>query len=283
MQVEFLGTGGAITTPQPLCSCPVCQEARERGVPYSRSGPSVFIHGPDLLVDTPEEIKDQLNRSRVEKIGACMYSHWHPDHVMGRRLFEINKDFRDWPSQDRCTPVYLPTQVLADMKDTLGTWEHLSFLEARGLIRIQEVPDGESFELQHHEVRPFRLAESYVYAFLIEAGGKRLLVAPDELLGWDPPAWVQGVDLAVLPMGVAEFHPLTGDRQIAEEHPVLQGEATFNETLEVVRTLRAGRVVLTHIEEPDRLSFDVLVAVGERLQREGLPVSFAHDTLVVDV
>jgi hypothetical protein len=31
------------------------------------------------------------------------------------------------------------------------------------------------------------------------------------------------------------------------------------------------------------LSFDVLVAVGERLRGEGLPVSFAHDTLVVEV
>ena len=65
----------------------------------------------------------------------------------------------------RRTPVYLPTQVLADMKDTLGTWEHLRFLETQGLIRIQEVPDGESFEQQHHEVRPFRLAEGLPVSF----------------------------------------------------------------------------------------------------------------------
>lgn len=122
-----------------------------------------------------------------------------------------------------------------------------------------------------------------MYAFLIEGGGKRLLVAPDELNGWDPPQWVHGVDLAVLPMGVVEFHPLTGERQIAEEHPVLQSEATFEETLEIVRKLGADRVVLTHIEEPDRLSFDVLKAVEDRLREGGLPVSFAHDTQLVDV
>jgi phosphoribosyl 1,2-cyclic phosphate phosphodiesterase len=283
MRVEFLGTGGAITTPQPLCSCTICAEAREKGVPYSRSGPSVFVHGPDLLVDTPEEIKDQLNRSRVERIGACVYSHWHPDHVMGRRLFEMNKDFREWPARDRCTTVFLPAQVAADMKSTLGTWQHFQFFEAQGLVRVVEVPDDESFELQGHVVRPFRLAESYVYAFVIEGGGKRLLVAPDELNGWEPPRWVRGVDLAVLPMGVVEFHPLTGERQIAEEHPVLRGEATFAETLEIVRKLGAARVFLTHIEEPDGLSFDVLEAVEDRLREGGLAISFAHDTELVDV
>lgn len=283
MKVEFLGTGGAITTPRPLCFCSICEEAREKGVPYSRSGPSVFIHGPNLLVDTPEEIKDQLNRSRVEGIGACTYSHWHPDHVMGRRVFEINKDFREWPAQDRCTPVYLPSRVLSDMKQTLGTWEHLQFLETEGLIRVVEVSDGESFELQGYTVRPFALAESYVYAFLIEGGGKRLLVAPDELVGWDPPEWIHGVDLAVLPMGVVEFDPRSGERQIDVDHPVLRGEATFEETLGIVRKLGAQRVMLTHIEEPDRLSFDDLKALEDTLYGQGLPVGFAHDTQVVEV
>lgn len=88
MKVEFLGTGGAISTPRPLCSCRVCVEARKLGVPYSRGGPSVFVHGPDVLIDTPEEARDELNRSRVTNVNACLYSHWHPDHVMGRRVFE---------------------------------------------------------------------------------------------------------------------------------------------------------------------------------------------------
>ena len=46
MKIEFLGSGGAITIPQPCCDCAICREARERGVPYSRTGPSVFVHGP---------------------------------------------------------------------------------------------------------------------------------------------------------------------------------------------------------------------------------------------
>lgn len=60
MRIEFLGTGGAITTPRPGCACRVCAEARVKGVPYSRTGPSVFIHGPDVLIDTPE-VPDALS------------------------------------------------------------------------------------------------------------------------------------------------------------------------------------------------------------------------------
>ncbi len=101
MQIEILGSGGAITTPRPGCDCPVCIEARVKGVPYSRSGPSLFVHGPDVLIDTPEESKDQINRSRITRINACFYSHWHPDHVMGRRVWEtMNADLRNWPPHD---------------------------------------------------------------------------------------------------------------------------------------------------------------------------------------
>ena len=66
MKVEILGSGGAVSTPRPACSCRVCAEARREGIPYSRGGPSLFVHGPDVLVDTPEDIKAQLNRSRIE-------------------------------------------------------------------------------------------------------------------------------------------------------------------------------------------------------------------------
>ncbi|MCD4684507.1 MAG: hypothetical protein K8S97_01035 [Anaerolineae bacterium] len=65
MQIEILGSGGAVTTPRPLCDCRICVEARQKGIPYSRTGPSIFVHGPDVLIDTPEESKLQLDRSRV--------------------------------------------------------------------------------------------------------------------------------------------------------------------------------------------------------------------------
>jgi phosphoribosyl 1,2-cyclic phosphate phosphodiesterase len=236
-----------------------------------------------VLIDTPEEIKDQLNRSGVKKIAACFYSHWHPDHVMGRRVWEMNRDWRNWPPQHQRTDVYLPQQVAADFRQRLGSWEHFAFLEHEGLVQVIELSDGEAVQIGGVEIRPFRLAEDYVYAFLFDHDGRRALIAPDELLGWSPPDDLSGIDLAVLPMGILEFDPFTGVRQIPEEHSVLRFEATFRQTLEIVGKLDAERVLLTHIEEPDGLSYDDLRRLEAQIRDDGRDIGFAYDTLVVEV
>jgi len=284
MQVEFLGSGGAVTTPRPGCSCPVCVEARAKGVPYSRTGPSVFVHGPNILIDTPEEIKEQLNRSRVTQIDAAIYSHWHPDHVMGRRVWEaMNADWFHWPAQHAVTPIYLPQQVADDFRTRLGSWEHFDYLEQFGVIRVIELRDGEAFTLNGVQIIPFRVAVDYVYAFLLEDGARRVLIAPDELFGWTPPEFVRGVDLAVIPMGVTEVNPLTGAQVIPEDHPLLRSEATFAQTLEMVRHMQPRQTILTHIEEPDGLSYDDLLRLESKLQADGHAIRFAYDTMMVEV
>jgi phosphoribosyl 1,2-cyclic phosphate phosphodiesterase len=200
LRVEFLGTGGAMPIPRPLCSCRICVEARECGIPYARSSPSLFVHGPDALIDTPGAIIDQLNRSSVQQISACFYSHWHPDHTMGRHVFStINSDYRVWPSASRgLIDVYLPQQVAFDGRRFLALWDHLKFLEEREeVIRVHELRDGESVGLGETAIRPFPLAHGFVYGFLFEEAGRRLLVIPDEIDGWAPPPEVRGVDLAI--------------------------------------------------------------------------------------
>ena len=284
MRVEVLGSGGATTTPRPGCECRVCSEARVKGVPYVRTGPSVFVHGPDVLFDTPEEAKLQLDRAQIGNIAACFYSHWHPDHTMGRRVWETrNGDFRGWPRDAKrqlVTDVYLPQQVAADFRVYLGGMEHLEFMQQRGWIRIHELRDGESVLVGDVEITPFRLAEDYVYAFELVERGRRLLLAMDELNGWVPPVELRGADLAVLPMGICEYDPFSGERRLHQDHPVLRYEATFLETLEIVDQLEAKRVVLSHVEEVDGLGYDDLLRLPGVLGRE---LTFAYDGFVVEV
>jgi phosphoribosyl 1,2-cyclic phosphate phosphodiesterase len=287
MRVEILGSGGAATIPRPGCHCRVCVEARDKDGRFARTGPSTFVHGPDILFDTPEESKFQLERACIGDIAACFYSHWHPDHTMGRRVWETrNGDFRTWPreaKQPLVTDVYLPEQVAKDFRIWLGGMAHLEFMRDRGWIRIHELEDGQAVEIGGVTVRPFRLAEDYVYAFELSDGERRLLVAMDELNGWSPPSEVRGCDLAVLPMGICEFDVFTGERVIHEEHPVLEVEATFEETLAIVTQLDAHQVVLSHVEEMDCNSYDDLLQVEQRLQAEGTNISFAWDGRTIDV
>ena len=284
MHIEILGSGAAAPPPRPGCHCPICDEARAKGVPYARTGPSTFIHGANILFDTPEESRDQLNRSGIDRVDACFYSHWHPDHVMGRRVFEaLNWDIREWPWSPRETEVYLPAQVAEDFQTRLASAEHLVYLQQVGVVRVHEVPDGERVTIGGVMVTPFRLAEEYVYAFLVEEGEARVLIAPDELHGWSPPPWLGDLDLAILPMGMCVHDPFTGERRIAEDHPLLAEEASFSATLEVVRALRPKRAILSHIEEMDGLGHDQLDALAKQFRAEGLRIAFAHDTMHIDV
>jgi phosphoribosyl 1,2-cyclic phosphate phosphodiesterase len=280
VRVEILGSAGAVPTPRPGCDCGVCSAAREQGGRHARTGPSVFLHGPDVLFDTPEETRLQLGRAGIQEVAACFYSHWHPDHTMGRRLWEtMNSDFRAWPWRVRReTPIYLPEQVATDFGRFLGLREHFEFLEERGWVRVEVVPDGERVELDGWTVAPVRLAQDYVYAFEIERDGRRLLLALDELKDWDPPAALRDVELAVLPMGICEHDPFSGERRIHRDHPVLRLEATFVETLRIVERLGAKRVVLAHIEEIDGLTYDDLVRLGGEVG-----VEFAYDGMVLEL
>ncbi len=293
LTLEFLGSGGAIRTPRPGCQCELCRGARTHGVPWARTGPSIFVHGPNVLIDTPEESAMQVDRAGITDIAAGFYSHWHPDHTAGRRMYETrNWDFRNWPPNQVCTPIYLPPQVADDFTVRLGLAENFAYLQSKGLVDVRLF--DHPIDLGGWRITARPVAEAYVYLFLFEEieverdlpgkRGRRVLVCMDELFGWTPPADLIGVDLAVLPKGLNEFHPITGERVIPTDHPVLQHEATFRQTLEMAETLQAKRLIFTHIEEPDQDSPPMLAQVAATLQSErGWDVTFAYDTLRVEL
>ena len=274
----MLGSGGAVTIPRPGCSCRVCIEARANGVPYSRTGPSVFVHGPDVLVDTPEESKLQLNRSQVGPIAAGLYSHWHPDHTAGRRVWESrNFDFRSWPRRFETTPLYIPDRVWSDFEAHYGLADQFRFMEGQGTVKVVLVPEMGSFRVGDTTVTAVPLSAENAHAFLFERGGKRVLIAMDETHGWVPPD-LGPLDLALLPVGVFEHHPYTGERLIPEEfcRPPVK-KTRYGTALEQARALGAARTILSHVEEMDRLSHDELLRLGAADGWEP-----AWDGLVVD-
>jgi phosphoribosyl 1,2-cyclic phosphate phosphodiesterase len=263
LRVEILGSGGAVTIPRPGCSCRVCVEAREKGRPYERTGPSVFVHGPDVLIDTPEESKSQLNRSGVRRIAAGLYSHWHPDHTAGRRMWESrNFDFRSWPRTYETTPVYVPERVWEDFEANYGLADRFRFMERQGTVKVVQVAEGQPFDVGGYRVTAVPLDAENAHAFLFEGDGERILVAMDETHRWIPPD-LGPLDVAVLPVGVFEHHPYSGERLIPEEFckpPVKK--TRYPQALEMARALGARRTVLSHVEEMDRLSHDELVRLG---------------------
>ncbi len=282
MRIEILGSGGAVTVPRPGYHDRYNDEARAKGVPYQRRGPAVFIHGANVLFDTPEDVGESLNRAGVDEVRACFYSHWHPDHVMGRRIFEqVNWDLRG--GANRCTDIYLPEVVRQTMQKQLGTWSHLQYMQSVGLVKLHVIAPGDSVRIDDITITPMPLAEEYVFAYLVEQEGKRAWIAMDELFGWSPGPEVENLDLAILPSGVCEFHPLNGERRIPADEPVLNSEMRFERTLECIRDMAPGQAVLIHLDEPDGITYDDGLELSANYQAEGLPVTFSWDGLILEI
>lgn len=282
MRIEILGSGGAVTVPRPGYHDHYNDEAREKGVPYQRRGPAVFIHGPDILFDTPEDIAESLNRAGIDRVEACFYSHWHPDHVMGRRVFEqVNWNLRG--GVNLCTDVYVPERVQQDMKKFLGMWTHLEYMESVGIVKLHVTASGDSVEVGDLVITPEPLTEEYVFAYRVQHQGKSMWIAMDELVGWTVDPSMNAIDLAILPSGVCEFHALSGERLIPADEPVLATEMRFERSLECIREMSPRQAVLIHLDEPDGLTYDDGLELSRRLQQDGLPVTMAWDGLIIDL
>ena len=286
LKIEILGSGGAALTPRPFCDCKICTEARAKGGKYARYGPCYFIHDYHLLIDTPEEIALTLNRSHIKRIEHAIYSHWHPDHTGGMRVFEANGINWRWPHEGHCTQVYLPEIVAQDFKNWLGLDEQLNYLQHREVLNPIRMEADDKIVIEDLTITPYLIDIGYVYAFLFQVDGKNVLIAPDETFGWQPSPDLPELDVLIIPAGLFEFHPLTGDRLIPVEHPVLEHEATFRQTLnEILPHLKAQRTFLMHLE-PCVISYDDALTLNKKLAAE-YPhlgeITFAYDQQIIEV
>ncbi|MFQ5978166.1 MAG: MBL fold metallo-hydrolase [Candidatus Heimdallarchaeota archaeon] len=87
MKLKVIGSSGAHPFPKPGCGCADCKKAKKLGIPYERISSALFIY-PDILIDTPEEIFRRLIQFDILRLNHVFYTHWHPDHTQGMRLFE---------------------------------------------------------------------------------------------------------------------------------------------------------------------------------------------------
>ena len=263
MKLEILGSGGAVTAPKPFCTCTSCTEARKKN--HTRYGPSVFIHGPDILIDTPEEIAVEVNRTELPQVQAVFYSHWHPDHTAGKRFFEKNIDWIGLPPKNKKTKVVLTETIAATFKSNMALMDSFSYFSHLGIIDLLIIKDDEELELSGYVIKPVQLAMDYVFGYEISGDGQKFLLIMDELKNWQPGAAAAAnrYTLVYLPLGIFDINPFTHKRLIDENHPTLKDEQTIEETLETVQKLNSDTFVLSHIEEPDNITY----ALGKRLSK----------------
>ena len=282
MELTILGSGGCMVIPKPLCACRVCEEARSKGTPYRRTGPSAFIHDENLLIDTPAEIVSQLNRSRIERVDHLLFTHLDPDHVEGARVVEhITLDFRTWQAYpDKHIRLILPKELDNRLKDIRSIYGPLiDYYEEQGFV--QRTPFQETVKIGKMKITgiPIDRGSQLSFVYVFEKNGQKMVYAPCDIKPFpEDRAEVQGADLLVIQPGIFE-DGLKHGFTYGEDHISRTTLYTFEETLALARKVQAEHVLFIHLEEYWNRSHDDYLALEAKFDN----VRFAYDGIRVNI
>jgi phosphoribosyl 1,2-cyclic phosphate phosphodiesterase len=276
MKWTILGSGGCAVIPKPLCRCPVCREAREKGVPYARGGPAAFLHDINLLIDTPAEIVQQLNNVAIDHVDYLTFTHLDPDHVEGSRVVEqIALDFRTWRAYPEKQVCLLLPEPLSQNIDRLSSQYGpvIDFYRERGFVELKTFGD----RVQLGDVRltaiPVEPSSQPVFIYVFEQSGAKVIYAPCDIKPFpEHRDEVQRPDLLITQPGIFETGLKHGFKY-PPEHPTRRNLYTFEETLGLAQRLQAREVLFTHLEEYWQRSYDDYRA----LEANNPGMRFAYD------
>lgn len=268
--------------PKPLCRCRVCSEARKKGGRYERSGPSLFLHDHNILIDTPAEVARQLNRFGISELETVMLTHLDPDHIEGLRVVEqITIDFRTWRAfPDKQIRLSLPAPLMEKLRDIDTVYgSQLAFFEKSGFVRCEPFTYRTTIENLFITAVPVESDHPSVFIYVFEKEGRKLVYAPCDIKPFpERCSAVRNADLLIIQPGIFETG-LQDHYLFPEEHISRTTLYTFDETLALSRRINAHEVIFVHLEEYWHRSYDDYLA----LERTLTDVTFAYDGFSVEV
>jgi len=251
-------------------------------MPYSRSGPSAFIHDENLLIDTPAEIVEQLNRSGIERIDYLLFTHLDPDHVEGFRVVEqITVDFRTWEAYNgQGIRLIIPEVLHARLRKIQSQYGPLlEYYEAQGFIVCSPFLDTVRLGTLRIDAVPVDRGAQTSFVYVFEQGRKKMVYAPCDIKPFpETRREVQKADLLVIQPGIFEDGLKHGFRYPAD-HISRTTLYTFEETMALGKRIEAGQVLFMHLEEYWNRSFEEYLALEERHDN----IRFAFDGMHVTV
>jgi len=252
MRWTVLGSGGCTIIPKPLCQCRVCREARSKGIPYSRGGPSALLHDINLLIDAPAEIASQLNRCGIRQLDYLTFTHLDPDHVEGFRVVEqIALDFRSWSAyQNRQICLVLPQELAKNLQKICSQYGPvIDFYRDSGFVRLQTYKDSITIGDVEVTAIPVDRGRQTSFVYVFEKSGSRVVYAPCDVKPFpEHHKKVAEADLLLIQPGIFESG-LKHRFKYPEGHISRKTLYTFEQTLSLSKRIHAKKVVFTHLEE----------------------------------
>lgn len=272
MKFNLLGTGGVTPIPKPCCNCELCVNARKSGLKDYQTGPSMFVYDDNILFDTPEEIRFQLNRENIEKVENVILTHWHPDHTQGIRIVEqINFNHIKERAEEKPINLYIAEKQL-EMFKKFSCGNMLSYYESKGIIKIIYLKHNEPIQLKNTTITPYYIPKTEGYYFLVEdnKNGKKLIYAPCEYQ--ELPVYNEIKDIDVLIAHCLYFE----NKRIGSGVDYSETEDSFEKMLLDSKKMEAKKILITHIEEAFQLTINQLNQEAKKYY-ENYNIEFAKD------
>ncbi len=282
MELTILGSGGCMVIPKPLCQCRVCKEARKKGPPYERTGPSAFIHDENILIDTPAEIAHQLNRSSIESVDYLIFSHLDPDHVEGFRVVEqISLDFRTWRAySEKQIRLILPEPLGERVRNVQSLYGPvIDFYVKRGFIKYMTFREKIRIGSIRITAIPVDRGDQVAFIYVFERDKIRLVYAPCDIKPFpEDREEARGADLLVIQPGIFE-DGLKHDFHYPENHISRSTLYKFEETMALAGRIKAKNILFIHLEEYWNRSHDDYLELQEKFDN----MRFAYDGMQLTI
>ncbi len=278
MEISILGSGGINPPPRPGCQCRVCREARKRGVPYSRSGPSLFVFDESLLIGMPEDIRHQLNREEIDLVENLIIPNWKPECAGGVRVIEnLNYDsVIDNPIWEAIN-VYIP----AMKDDTNYFYQKLKeYRNDLGIINLIEMHDCEIMGIGNINLLPVKIDGTDGYYFVIFNGARKIVYLPARSNQFRPISEAFDADLMIVPCYYWEDKTVFRREIVNKE--ITASSITFESMLETAEQMRARKILVTHIEEDFGMSYRNLRALPA-IKYQYFAMEFAYDGMRISL
>lgn len=284
MQLRVLGSGGNTPIPTPTCTCDVCEQARAKGVPYSRGGNSLYLPECAAMVDAPEFAFQALNRERILDLEYILLTHWHPDHINGLRLVQS----RDMSAHEGLLsavaaggPTLVTTEAVYDeICEVFGQIDH--FVQ-QGFAGVEFLDDS-PLDIDGTTIRsiPYALSDDDLdaTAFVIEDEESTVVIASDDARYLDIDALPAEIDLAVFECGLFEQDPAGEELFTDADWSFLADELTHDEVLDRIAELDPEQTILTEIEHLTARGYDYFCELEQNDSYDG--IQFAYDGMTLD-
>ncbi len=282
MDLTILGSGGCTVIPKPLCTCRICNEARRKGPPYERTGPSAFIHDEKILIDTPAEIASQLNRSLIDSVKYLLFTHLDPDHMEGFRVVEqIALDFRSWKAYpDKKICLILPTMLMNSLHKICSQYGPLvDYYENQGFIKC--ITFEENLQIGNIQVTaiPVDRGDQISFIYVFEKQGRKLVYAPCDIKPFpEERKEVTHANLLAIQPGIFETN-LRHNFTYPLDHISRKTLYTFEETVALSRRIKTEQILFVHLEEYWNRSYENYLTLQYKFDN----IQFAYDGIRIVV